>query len=346
MKYFFLVLFQMLTVLTFSQQIKIDQINSDQQVYNFIQQENYSPQDAPQWKFFNLTDGTEWNSYYNLSKQQTDSVGQLLPHTSWQKIDLNNDGKPDLIVSGYVARRPKDWNTATFKLLVFLSQRGNEYVELNLLDNRSEKYPAYFNALSMNGNNCLQVFRWQLDAEDMNVALPLQTDTVQYNGMLNNFVNSPNYLASQDIQKINYLVKDDGNNASHQITLINPNNNKSKYIDVIVSLMPAGSKSPITYKAKMQLDLWQTIDTLARSISFRSDSVVLRSETNRLPIITTMYFADGTKKTITDFGGNMSFSLSALYQAFDEMIEDTYNQYQQRREEENDAIDDFLGAVL
>lgn len=345
MKYFFLVALQMLTVSAFAQNIKMEQINSDQSAADFIKQENYSAQDAPQWMFFNLTDGTEWNSYYNLSRQQIDSVGQLLPHASWQKTDLNNDGKTDLIVSGYIARRPKDWNTATFKLLVFLSQKGNGYIELNLLDNLSEKYPAYFNTLSVNGKTCLQLFRWQLDDEDIMAALPLQTDTIQYNDVLGNFVNSSNYLASQDIQKINYFVKDDENGAFHQITLINPNNN-SKYIDIVVRILPMGSKSPTTLKAKMQLDLWRTIDTLARSIPLHNDSVVLRSETDKLPIITTLYFADGSKKTVTDFGGNISFSLGALYQAFEEMIGDTYDKYQQRQELRDEMIDDMLGAFL
>ena len=346
MKYFFLILFQTLMMTAFSQKIKMEQINSDEQVLNFVQQENYSAQDAPQWKYFHLTDGTEWNSYYNLSKQQADSIEQLLPHASWQKTDLNNDGKPDLIVSGYIARRPKDWSTATFMLLVFLSQRGNGYVEMNLLDNLSEKYPAYFDALSMNGNNFLQVFRWRIDAEDITAALPLQIDTVQYNSALNNFVNSVDNLTAQDIQKINYWVKDDESNAFHQITLVNPSNNKSKYIDIVVSIRQTGDKSPSTFKAKMQLDLWRTLDTLARSMPLHSDSTVLRNEVPKLPITTAFYFADGTKKIITDFGGNTSYSLSALYQAFEEMIEDTYDKYQQRQELRNEMIDDMIGAIL
>jgi hypothetical protein len=72
----------------------------------------------------------------------------------------------------------------------------------------------------------------------------------------------------------------------------------------------------------------------------------LRSETDRLPITTTLFLSDGNKKIITDFGGNTSFTLSALYQAFEEMISDTYDQYKQRQEYRNELINDMMGAFF
>ncbi|ANI88178.1 hypothetical protein A9P82_01930 [Arachidicoccus ginsenosidimutans] len=339
-KIFFSIIFLVENIYAHSQNITVQQVNSDADVLAYVKQENYDKDNAPQWNHFYLTDGTEWKSYYNLSTQQVASVEENMQHTSWQKADVNGDGKPDLIVNGYIARRPKDWNTSTFKLLVFLSQRGNGYVELNLIDDQLDKFPSYFDVLPSDTVNYLKVYRWQPDA-DAALKLPLKIDTLRYHNMLDNFVNYSQYLYEKNIQKIDYLVKDFQPDTYKELSVEKLN---EKYANVVISIMQPDSKTPSTFKARMTTALWGSVDSLMRSIPLRGDSTVYNSsiQDEKLPIVTTIYYTDGSKKIIKDYDGDVSFSLMTLYQTFETIIGRTLDEYQQRQQRISEFMDDMF----
>ena len=336
-----IILFSAIGNYALSQDITISQINSDADVLAFVKQENYDKATAPQWNHFYLTDGTEWKSYYNLSKHQIDSIEQNAPTLRWQKADLNMDGKPDLVVSGYIARRPEDWSTATFKLLVFFSDRGNGSVEMNLIDDKLDKYPAYFNIVSLDDDRqYLQIYRWHTGNSTLANTAPLRSDTLQYNDVLDYFVQRSAYLNPLDIQRIDYHVQENLNGAYHLLSLGNIND---KSFPINISLAQPG-RNPDSYKARLTKTLWNNIDTLARSIRFAGDSIVYDNDTyanNKLPITLTIQFKDGTKKIVRDYDADASFTLMTIYQVFEEIINNTLDMYQQRQQQMQQMNNDW-----
>lgn len=336
MKIFALALiFAVLSTGVMSQNITIDQINSDADVLAFVKQENYDKETAPQWDHFYLTNGNEWKNYYNLSTGQIDSVDQNMTTFRWQKADLNMDGRPDLVVSGYIARRPADWSTATYKLLVFFSDRGNGSIEMNLIDDKLDKYPAYFNIISLGDNlQYLQIYRWHTGDNNALVnAVPLRADTLKYNDVLDYFVQRSTYLNPSGVLRINYQVQENLNGAYHVLSLENIND---KSFPINISLIEPGKTTPDKYRARLTKQLWNNIDTLARNIRIGKDSIVYDNDTyagNKLPIILTIYFKDGTKKVVKDYDADASFTLMTLYQVFEEIISNTLDMYQQRQQQ-------------
>lgn len=341
--FLFVIIFSVIGNCALSQDITISQISSDADALAFVKQENYDKETAPQWHHFYLTDGDEWKSYYNLSKQQSDSVEQNMSAMRWQKADLNMDGKPDLIVSGYIARRPEDWTTATFKLLVFFSDRGNGSIEMNLIDDKLDKYPAYFNIVSPDGDNrqYLQIYRWHTGGNGLANVVPLRSDTLKYNDVLDYFVQRSTYLNPSAVQRIDYRMQENISGAYHVLSLENIND---KSFPVNISLVQPGTKSPDSYKARLTKTLWNNIDTLARSIRFSKDSIVYDNDTyanNKLPITLTIQFKDGTKKIIRDYDADASFTLMTIYQVFEEIINNTLDMYRQRQQQIQQMDDDW-----
>ncbi|HEY0297817.1 MAG TPA: hypothetical protein VGB84_01225, partial [Arachidicoccus sp.] len=327
------------SVSAISQSLTVGQVNSDQSVLAFVKQENYSKETAPQWNHFYLTDGAEWLNYYNLSGVEIDSVNENVKTLRWQKADLNGDAKPDLIVSGYIARRPNDRATTTFKLLVFLSQRGNGYTEMNLIDDQLDKYPAYFNVVTLDdGNAYLQLHRWQTGANTA-MQIPLLTDTLRYNNTLDYFVHLSNYLYPQDVQRVDYHVQEDWHGSYHTLTVENVNGNS---FPIVISQMHPPYKVPSVYRAKLTKVLWANIDTLMRSLNISSDTVVY-NQTNtldKLSITVTIHYIDGTKKVIKDYDADASYTLMSMYQVFEDIVNNTLDLYEQRQIQMQQSMQD------
>lgn len=340
--FIFIIIFSVIGNCALSQDITINQINSDADVLAFVKQENYDKENAPQWNHFYLANGNEWKNYYNLSKQQIDSVEQHMSVIGWRKADLNMDGKPDLIVSGYIARRPEDWSTATFKLLIFFSDRGNGSIEMNLIDDKLDKYPAYFNIVSLDDNQqYLQIYRWHTGNNGLMGVVPLRSDTLKYNRVLDYFVQHSTYLNPSDVQRIDYRVQENLNGAYHILSLENMGD---KSFPFSISLVQPGANTPDSYKARLTKTLWNNIDTLARSIHFAKDSIVYDNDTyanNRLPIALTLQFKDGTRKIIKDYDADASFTLMTIYQVFEEIINNTLDMYRQRQQQMQQMNDDW-----
>lgn len=326
-------------------QITVDQVHSDSSALAFVQQQNYSKEHAPQWHFFYLTSGNEWQAYYNFSQQKIQELSAQMHGFKWEKADFNGDGKPDLLVSGYIARRPEDWETATFKILAFQSQAGKGYAQYNLLTEKAEKYPAYLDFIRMDDHNFIRLFRWQLPSKGDN--RPYQLDTLTFDSYWSSFINvHDGKLHSADIQKIEYHSQEDLQGSYHSLTLDNSNEKRTQ---AKVALWQIGDKEPETYKAKLTKDLWTNLDTLCQKIQLpqfaSQDSIVLHQQVNEtdLPVTLTIYFKDGTRKKLVDYGAESTYTLMTVYGCMESITENVLLQVQQRQQMLQNLTGDVFG---
>ncbi|GAB3367107.1 hypothetical protein GCM10027566_39430 [Arachidicoccus ginsenosidivorans] len=320
--------------LTWAQDLTIDQINSDDAALLYVKQMNYDAKQAPQWKFFYLTTGNEWQSYYNFSNQQIAAYEQQTQATKWFKTDLNGDGKTDLIVSGYIAKRPGDWATATFKILVFLSEQGKNYTEVNILPENSDKYPAYFNQLTLNNKHYIQLSRWLI--QNNASELPYQQDTVTFSKYWGSFLNyHKRGMRSSDITSINYKVMEDLAGSYHALN-IDLLSSKKTNMEIIVK--NAKEKVPDINKARLAKGLWVEMDTLIRSSYVvgrkKGDTTFISHENNneQLPTFLTVTYADGHTETVQDYSPGASYSMMNIYNCMENIIQNVFAQLQRRQE--------------
>lgn len=325
-------------------QMSIGQINSDSDIIVFIRQQNYS-KDAPQWNHFYLTNGTEWHNYFNLNVRQNELTGRLVNLQSWKKADINNDGKMDLIVSGYIASQPGDWSTAVFKVLVFLATgKKNNYDKLNLLTDDIDRYPAYFEIITLNDRNLMQLCY----SKNMNASKdeqPISVDTLQYNSFVKNFINYSNKPYPKAIQKVDYLVKDATSEAYHCVTLEKKQSGKCF---VTYFAKDAGSNSIETHTLKIRNDYFQSLDSLVRQYTVENSEIVISNEddTSSSPVVTTIVYNDGSRKIIRDYGGVNNYTLLAIYQVMENSMQTVVNKIENRNEFWGGFVGGVAGSLL
>ncbi|HEY0297816.1 MAG TPA: hypothetical protein VGB84_01220 [Arachidicoccus sp.] len=330
MKQFFVTLFLMIVFNAAYTQVILSQINSDGLVLQFVKQKNYST-DAPQWNHFYLTRGDEWKDYANLEQNREREIAQLLPSKSWLKSDLNGDGKDDLMVSGYVARSMGDRSDAVFKMLVFLSTaKKNDYDEVDLLNEASNNFPAYCDVILVDNVPFIRLYKWILPKDEA-VNSPVEVDTLQYNSFVKNFVNYAAVLYPSGIRRIDYSVKDDPSGSYHSVNIVKmPGNNYT----IQVILQPSGNKKPETHSLRIKKDLFNNVDSLVRHLHIRDSSTILDADdsSENLPIGTTIYYVNGTKKIIHDYGQNADYTLLAIYKTMEDAMSVTLQRIENRNE--------------
>ncbi|MGF7229871.1 hypothetical protein [Arachidicoccus sp.] len=338
MKQFLLIVIFFLFGLTAFSQLKVSEVESDSAALRLVKEVNYSKTQAPQWHHFYLTQGDEWNAYYNLTKKQQGEISETNHYLKWVKEDINNDGKEDLIVNGYIARKPGDWSTATFKVIVFLSQPGNLYIEQDLLDSHSAKYPAYFNINTIDGKKYIILYRWRVALSEKNKDLPITIDTLTYKNPIDAFVNYYKELRQPDIAKVQYKVLDDFAGSYHEGVL---ENDGKKKVDLSIYTKQSTDKSPQLLKAKLSKNLWMQLDTLVRSVPEKDYKLNHPPQLTKdlLPTALTIFYSDGSKVRIINYGDATSYTLSAIDQLFESIIQNTFDQMVQRRQYVNEMME-------
>lgn len=315
-------------------QLTIDQIDSDSAALRYVRQMNYDAKAAPQWKFFYLTTGNEWASYFNFSESEIAKYQQKMPTKSWLKTDINGDGKTDLLVSGYIARKPGDWGTATFKILAFLSQPGKRYAELNILTKESEKYPAYIEPALAAGKSALALYRWQVH-QGKKGDQPYISDLLGYNTYWDSFVDiTDKPMRNAEIQYVSYKMMENVDGSYHAVN-IDLLTTKKNNMEVVVN--SASAKEPETHKARLTKDLWSHMDTLLRNSyvtgQVNGDTTVVRHDFNstQLPIYLTIVYKDGHKQTIQDYDNGANYSIITIYSCMENIIQNVFEQLQNRQ---------------
>ncbi|UAY54836.1 hypothetical protein [Arachidicoccus terrestris] len=326
---------------SYGQKLTIDQINSDSAALRYVKEMNYDVKSAPQWKFFYLTSGDEWQSYYNFSNSEIDKYSQQTQSKRWLKTDLNSDGKTDLVVSGYIAKRPGDWATATFKILVYLSQSGKSYTAFNLLASGSDHAPAYFNEIQVAGKHYLQLHRWQ--SQDELNHQPYQSDTIRYSSYWGSFLNFfQKGIRHSEISSISYKVLEDFDGSYHALN-IDLETTKKTNMEIVVKR--STEKEPDINRARLAKDLWVHMDTLIRSSyamgRVKGDTTIVHHDINseQLPIYLTVIYKDGHKETIQDYGNGANYSVITIYACMENIIQNVFDQLQRRQELINGMLD-------
>jgi len=331
-----------------AQKQSIDQLDSDMDVLKFVKEMNYDAKRAPQWKFFYLTEGNEWQSYFNFSDQQKATYQGQNQAPKWIKTDLNEDGKTDLVISGYIAKRPRDWATATFKVLVFLSQPGKGYVEANIIPAKTEKFPTYFDQININGKNYLKINHWL--SQGTPAGLPFSSDTTYYSAYWDSFLNyHQKGLRKSAITHINYKAMEDNLGSYHalDIDLIS-----GKKTNMEIQVKSAKQKEPDINRARLAQPLWVHMDTLIRSSYVtgvkKADTTICSHDFNseELPIYLTVTYADGHTETIQDYNTGASYSMMTIYNCMENIIQNVFAQLQRRQELMSSMISGALDGAL
>lgn len=324
---------------------RIEDIKSDSDALNYIIAQNYSPNLGPQWKFFHLNEGDEWNDFYNFNQNQIAKINDHFKFSKWAKADLNQDGIDDFIVSGYIAKSAKDWKTATFKLLIFFSQssasRVKTYVEMNVLPTVMEKYPAYFNVLTINGKSYLELISWRNNILPGENNLPYSCDTLGINHTLGGFNNYyEKGLSPIAVSKLIYKYTTDDKGSYVSLTL---SDKEKKGIEAIITSKDASIKNPDINTTRIRNLPWAAFDSLARSIN--NPVLILNTDQHdqqlQDPVDISFFYVDGTSHTIHVNRQDASFSLNALFYCCDAIIQNYYNRLEQQRENAQQLMDFF-----
>ncbi|SDZ88315.1 hypothetical protein SAMN05192529_103149 [Arachidicoccus rhizosphaerae] len=331
-----------------AQEPSIDQLDSDSAVLRYVKTMNYEAKKAPQWKFFYLTQGDEWASYFNFSEQQQASYQSQQQPSKWIKTDLNHDGKTDLLVSGYIAKKPGDWATATFKVLVFLSQPGKNYIEANILPAKTEKFPTYIQQINIKGNNYLKINHWL--SQNSPGDLPFISDTTYYSSYWDVFLNYHQQgMRASAITHINYKAMEDKEGSYHALD-IDLISGKKTNMQIIVK--GAKQKEPDINRARLAEPLWVHMDTLIRSSYVtgiqKGDTTLCHPDehSEALPVYLSITYADGHTETIQDYNSGATYSMATIYNCMESIIENVFAQLQRRQELMSSMISGAIDGAL
>src|SRR5215207_9054826 len=109
-------------------QVRLDELNDDSSVRNFVVRYNYVDPKTSDWQFFHLPDGKELSAFRRKLKQPSFVLEEA---RRWAKADLDDDGDVDLVVSGMISKPEFNRIKTSYYLLVFMAEK-NSCTELNL----------------------------------------------------------------------------------------------------------------------------------------------------------------------------------------------------------------------
>ncbi|QES87973.1 hypothetical protein [Rhizosphaericola mali] len=157
-------------------QRRVESIKDDKTAIKFIKNYFYDDYNYD-WNKFHLIKGDEWTGLFNISKHLEDSLIANQKYLGWVKLDMNEDKKEDLIVSGYFS--DKDIPEPEFGLFVFLSRKDGYYDVHDLKFSDQKTYPLYISETIFMDNKIpmIRLIDWAPDAMKLN-NLPFAVDTV------------------------------------------------------------------------------------------------------------------------------------------------------------------------
>ncbi len=158
-------------------QMTIEKINSDSLVKAYMVHELKMID-------FEFTTGYEIAADYPSKKY--DTISRL----KWIKLDVNNDGRKDIIINGYTKAQIGKHAINVFHLFIFL-QTDSGYSRVSLIPMYAENTPYYFNIVRVGREKLIEVVSAGMDDGFFDPENPIKRDTLVY--MQGTYVNYNRY---------------------------------------------------------------------------------------------------------------------------------------------------------
>lgn len=278
-----------------------DKVNSDEEVKELVRKTKFANDDS-RGKNFELTTGNEVLQY----KEPTESTSRFsaMKTKSWQKADLNKDGKMDVVVSGVRKEGKSYGEQITYSLLFFLSGKDSFSVQ-EILPEFKNFYPTYFDLLRRGDEVCVEVIRLQSNRHS---GFDFRRDTLSV--YHTSFFETTNEKATSDPDIFRYYSSSNwGGMPQPDFTLSSSGEatyrrRKGLFNDEdINSIANADSNDLRTFfgfLSRMNVQQLNSKYTLAGVFDVGTSHLVIK-------------FKDGTEKRIDDYGHQGTFGLVSIY---------------------------------
>lgn len=308
-------------------QKKIEKLNTDEDVLKFVRNFFISG-DNPDysWKNFEFVDGNEWRGLYNINKRVEDSLS-LIPVSKWKKADFNFDNRQDLIVSG----KKILGNNVSYFILLFLSNEQGDYQVISVVPEEYENYPYYFSILTLPKIEVpgIRIVKWfpEINNESNN-GLPFTVDTL---GFAKEYL--VNYNAHPDsalFKKVKFESMDlDGSRTVVEINDLD----KGKTSPIIITKYKTSKDSSVVH-GKITMDYYAQLLATINYSGFKELPHQFQSNFNApQTFILDVYYEDGSHKRVEDFSGGGTYTLSAIYNWYADILNQLNASIQKRRNE-------------
>lgn len=218
---------------------------------------------------------------------------------NWQKVDLNNDGKTDLLFTGY-------WYS-TYHQYIITGSESNKYELFNLSDN-IDYACKILKPIVIGNKNELLVNNYKTDPETVSTEKIIHfVDTLTYK--FDSFIEKNNKPANYDIQYIKFI--------SDNFFEIEIDNNQNAHYTCL-NIYNVSSLKDNFYKGESSKKIDKVI---FKDISELLDYINVSDLPNEFSIdgydFSTVWleikFKNGTVKKIKDYGYQGTYGLNAVY---------------------------------
>lgn len=219
---------------------------------------------------------------------------------NWQKIDINNDGKTDLLFTAY-------WYSTYSQYAIIEAESSNKY-ELFNLSNNIDYFCKIVKPIVVNNKNELLVNNYKTDVETISKGETIHfIDTLTYK--FNSFIEINNKIVNYDIEHIKYIY---GNNFEIDI-----DNNENAQYSCLDTLNISNIKGDF-YKGESR----KKINPIYfNEIKKMLEYIHVQDLPNEYTLdgydFTTVWleikFKDGSIKKIKDYGYQGTYGLNAIY---------------------------------
>lgn len=312
-------------------QTDIDKVNSDSTAMDLFRKHVIKGNQKSNYNDFKLIDGNEWVNFYNFNEQQKNQLLSQYKYQKWAKVDLNNDKKNDLIISGYLSKTTGYSNH--YRIFIFLTNPQNS--EIDFIRYNSN-VPQYFRMIEMDTTKYIELSRWMNDMYKSVDNLPLRIDTVEFQPSLALLIDREKQVQPAAVKKVTYKETYNAQNFLEAVVI----NNATRAGDFSIKLTQQSQSKPVINNAKVSTDLMKDfldITSRLKKYEIKEANPAMNTDTEVKKSVEVEY-ADGSKIFIEDNSGTSSYTLSAIYNWFEYSINNVYEQLAEREYYNNNNV--------
>ena len=321
-KIYFLVLSLLIASVGIAQ-TEIDKVNSDSSAMALFRSQVIRGNAKSNFNDFKLTDGTEWANFYNFNDEQKNRILSQYKYQNWAKLDLNNDKKNDLIISGYLSKTVGHSNH--YRMFIFLTNPQNNTIDFVKYNSAT---PQYFRIVNLDTSKYMEISRWVNDMYKSADDLPLRIDTVQFQPSLLLLIDREKLVEPNNIKKVTYKETYNLQNTLEAVVT----NNGTRAGDFSIRVTQQSQSKPVINNAKISTDLMKDFLDITRRLKkydIKEGNPIMSGDAEVKKSVEVEY-TDGSKMFIEDNAGTSSYTLSAVYSWFEYSINNVYEQIAER----------------